>query len=63
MECASSDVNGLTSWAMLDLEVLHCPICFEPLTIPIFEVAFQILHNYRFIIFIEKYFCRVPLNF
>ncbi|CAE6201953.1 unnamed protein product [Arabidopsis arenosa] len=48
MECASSDVNGLsnihlqrlenkTSWAMLDLEVLHCPICFEPLTIPIFE--------------------------
>ncbi|EOA22439.1 hypothetical protein CARUB_v10003085mg [Capsella rubella] len=51
MECASSDKNGVSNinmrkkqrnkdnkrTAILDFDVLDCPVCFEPLTIPIFQ--------------------------
>lgn len=30
--------NGPVSWIVSDPELLDCPICFEPLTIPVFQV-------------------------
>ncbi|WZZ40697.1 hypothetical protein YC2023_036956 [Brassica napus] len=49
MECNSSDLNvsrqkrqrtedDKTRSAMLDFSVLDCPICMEPLSIPIFQM-------------------------
>lgn len=60
MECNSSDSNvsrqkrkrtedDKTRSAMLDFGVLDCPICIEPLSIPIFQVKFHILHCFSFL--------------
>jgi len=32
--------NETRSAKLLDLDVLDCPVCFEPLTIPTFQVMF-----------------------
>jgi len=53
MKCSLEDGDGSRkTWSqkrqrkcsvtgtLLDLDVLDCPICYEPLTIPLFQVTF-----------------------
>lgn len=36
--------EGNTCSAMMYFDVLDCPVCFEPLTVPIFQVTFHIVY-------------------
>lgn len=42
--------NGSITWTVSDPEVFDCPVCFEPLAIPVFQVFNKFFRPFSFVV-------------
>lgn len=48
-------LNGSVSWRVSDPDVLDCPVCYELLTIPVFQVCLSCKFKFLLYAFIVRY--------